>query len=79
MVIWGPYRGLGFIRDTCGFISQHPKVGLYRGPYFAALELQGRWACGVFSQRLELSEAVGPWHLVTWRGWGVESPNRLDV
>mmetsp|Transcript_43636 Transcript_43636/g.93405 ORF Transcript_43636/g.93405 Transcript_43636/m.93405 type:complete len:190 (+) Transcript_43636:288-857(+) len=27
-------------------------VGLYRGPYFAALELQARWACGVFSGRL---------------------------
>jgi dimethylaniline monooxygenase (N-oxide forming) len=27
-------------------------VGLYRGPYFATIELQARWACGVFSQRL---------------------------
>lgn len=27
-------------------------VGLYRGPYFAAMELQARWACGVFSGRL---------------------------
>lgn len=29
-------------------------VGLYRGPYFAAMELQARWACGVFSGRLPL-------------------------
>ncbi|CAL1134034.1 unnamed protein product, partial [Cladocopium goreaui] len=48
----------------------HPKipqmafVGLYRGPFFAALELQGRWACGVFSGRLpqlsqeEMEEAL---------------------
>ncbi|CAK0889786.1 unnamed protein product [Prorocentrum cordatum] len=28
-------------------------VGLYRGPYFAAMELQARWACGVFSGRLQ--------------------------
>uniref|UniRef100_A0A7S4PXJ1 Flavin-containing monooxygenase n=1 Tax=Alexandrium monilatum TaxID=311494 RepID=A0A7S4PXJ1_9DINO len=27
-------------------------VGLYRGPYFAAMELQARWVCGVFSGRL---------------------------
>lgn len=27
-------------------------VGVYRGPYFAAMELQARWACGVFSGRL---------------------------
>lgn len=27
-------------------------VGMYRGPYFAAMELQARWACGVFSGRL---------------------------
>mmetsp|Transcript_16432 Transcript_16432/g.47579 ORF Transcript_16432/g.47579 Transcript_16432/m.47579 type:complete len:131 (-) Transcript_16432:79-471(-) len=27
-------------------------VGIYRGPYFAAMELQARWACGVFSGRL---------------------------
>lgn len=27
-------------------------VGMYRGPYFAAIELQARWACGVFSGRL---------------------------
>ncbi|CAE7259709.1 FMO5 [Symbiodinium natans] len=27
-------------------------VGIYRGPYFAVLELQARWACGVFSGRL---------------------------
>ncbi|CAJ1410756.1 unnamed protein product [Effrenium voratum] len=27
-------------------------VGLYRGPYFAAIELMSRWACGVFSGRL---------------------------
>lgn len=27
-------------------------VGLYRGPYFATIELQARWACGVFSGRL---------------------------
>eukprot|EP00439_Symbiodinium_sp_Y106_P025576 s633_g3.t1 len=28
-------------------------VGLYRGPYFAVLELQARWVCGVFSGRLQ--------------------------
>eukprot|EP00939_MAST-03C_sp_MAST-3C-sp1_P000597 g597.t1 len=28
-------------------------VGMYRGPYFAAIELQARWICGVFSGRLE--------------------------
>eukprot|EP00746_Dinoflagellata_sp_MGD_P029917 gnl/MRDRNA2_/MRDRNA2_170900_c0_seq1.p1 gnl/MRDRNA2_/MRDRNA2_170900_c0~~gnl/MRDRNA2_/MRDRNA2_170900_c0_seq1.p1 ORF type:complete len:503 (-),score=65.26 gnl/MRDRNA2_/MRDRNA2_170900_c0_seq1:162-1670(-) len=27
-------------------------VGIYRGPYFAAMELQARWVCGVFSKRL---------------------------
>jgi len=38
--VWRPeLPGLGF-------------VGLYRGPYFAAIELQARWACGVFSGRL---------------------------
>ena len=25
---------------------------MYRGPYFAAIELMSRWACGVFSGRL---------------------------
>lgn len=28
-------------------------MGLYRGPYFAVLELQARVACGVFSKRLK--------------------------
>ena len=28
-------------------------VGVYRGPFFAIMELQARWACGVFSGRLE--------------------------
>jgi dimethylaniline monooxygenase (N-oxide forming) len=33
--------------DTLAF------VGLYRGPFFAVMELQARWACGLFSGRLE--------------------------
>eukprot|EP00929_Paragymnodinium_shiwhaense_P121370 TRINITY_DN9359_c1_g1_i1.p1 TRINITY_DN9359_c1_g1~~TRINITY_DN9359_c1_g1_i1.p1 ORF type:complete len:454 (-),score=80.93 TRINITY_DN9359_c1_g1_i1:332-1693(-) len=32
-------------------------VGIYRGPYFAAMELQARWACGVFSGRLPAPSA----------------------
>lgn len=27
-------------------------VGMYRGPYFAGMELQARWACGVFSGQI---------------------------
>lgn len=27
-------------------------VGMYRGPFFAVMELQARWACAVFSARL---------------------------
>lgn len=27
-------------------------VGMYRGPYFATIELQARWACMVFSKRV---------------------------
>mmetsp|Transcript_65861 Transcript_65861/g.122905 ORF Transcript_65861/g.122905 Transcript_65861/m.122905 type:complete len:513 (-) Transcript_65861:90-1628(-) len=33
-------------------------VGLYRGPFFAVMELQARWAIGVFSGRL--SRPAGP-------------------
>jgi len=33
-------------------------VGIYRGPYFAVMELQARWACGVFSGRLPAPTAA---------------------
>lgn len=32
-------------------------VGMYRGPYFGVLELQARWACGVFAGRLPMPSA----------------------
>lgn len=32
-------------------------VGIYRGPYFAVMELQARWACGVLAGRLAAPEA----------------------
>lgn len=32
-------------------------AGLYRGPYFSIMELQARWACGVFSGRLPYPSA----------------------
>eukprot|EP01126_Amoeba_proteus_P054153 TRINITY_DN6643_c0_g1_i5.p1 TRINITY_DN6643_c0_g1~~TRINITY_DN6643_c0_g1_i5.p1 ORF type:complete len:420 (-),score=85.26 TRINITY_DN6643_c0_g1_i5:163-1422(-) len=31
-------------------------VGVYRGPYFAVMELQARWVCKVFSKELNLSD-----------------------
>ena len=50
-----PIGGLVTTPRVCG-----SQVGLYRGPFFAALELQGRWACGVFSGRLQqLSQEPG--------------------
>ena len=58
------------------FFVRHLEVGLYRGPYFAALELQGRWACGVFSQRLnELTEASPVGSGVTGV-WGLHGPQK---
>jgi dimethylaniline monooxygenase (N-oxide forming) len=40
------------LHGTVWRLPQVAFVGLYRGPYFAVMELQARWACGVFSGRL---------------------------
>ena len=48
------------IHEWCKQVARRPhEVGLYRGPYFATMELQARWACGTFSGRLpRLTEAT---------------------
>merc|ERR1711924_511184 len=33
-------------------------IGLYRGPFFACIELQARWAMAVFADRLQLPSAA---------------------
>jgi dimethylaniline monooxygenase (N-oxide forming) len=40
----------------CPHLSNIAFVGMYRGPFMAAMELQARWACMIFSGKLPMPE-----------------------